>query len=63
MRLQFKQKYFKQTDGLALGAPTSAILAEAYIQNMEHKQIYAILTKRQIIGHFRYVDAILLIYG
>jgi hypothetical protein len=45
-----------------MGAPTSAILAEAYIQNMEHKQIYPILTKHQIIGYFRYVDDILIIY-
>jgi hypothetical protein len=28
-----------------MGAPTSAILAEAYIQNMEHKQIYPIIMK------------------
>jgi hypothetical protein len=27
-----------QTDGLAMGAPTSATLAEAYIQNMEHNK-------------------------
>jgi hypothetical protein len=32
---QFQEKYFKQTEGLAMGAPTSAILAETYIQNME----------------------------
>jgi Tfp pilus assembly pilus retraction ATPase PilT len=36
---QFEQKYYKQTDGLAMGAPTSAVIAETYIQNMEHKQI------------------------
>jgi hypothetical protein len=29
---------------------------------MEHKQIYPILIKHQIIGCFRYVDDILLIY-
>jgi hypothetical protein len=33
-----------------MGAPTSAILAEAYIQNIEHKQIYPILIKHKIIG-------------
>jgi hypothetical protein len=51
----------KQTNGLAMGAPTST-LAEAYIQNMEQKQICPILIKQQIIGFFRYVDDILLIY-
>jgi hypothetical protein len=45
-----------------MGAPTSAILAEIYIQNMEHTQIYDILKKQHIIGYFRYVDAILIIY-
>jgi dTDP-glucose pyrophosphorylase len=39
---QFEQKYYKETDGLPTGAHTSAILAEAYIQHMEHKQIYQI---------------------
>jgi hypothetical protein len=29
---------------------------------LEHKQIYAILTKHQIIGYFRYADDILIIY-
>jgi hypothetical protein len=28
----------RQTDGLAMGAPTSAIIAETYIQYMEHTQ-------------------------
>jgi hypothetical protein len=36
------QKY-KQSDGLA----TSSILAKTYIQHMEHKQIYTILTKNK----------------
>jgi hypothetical protein len=58
---QFEQKFYKQTDGLAMGAPTSAIISKAYIQNMEHKQIYPILVKRQITRSFRYVDDILVI--
>jgi hypothetical protein len=41
---QFDQQYYKQTEGLAMGAPTSAILAEMY-KHMEHKQIYPILIK------------------
>jgi hypothetical protein len=32
---QFDQQYYKQTDGLAMGVPTSSILAETYIQQME----------------------------
>jgi hypothetical protein len=45
-----------------MGAPTSAIIAETYLQNLEHNQIYSILTKYKIIGYFRYVDDILIIY-
>jgi hypothetical protein len=59
---QYDQKYYKQTDGLAMGAPTLAILAEIYIQNMEHTQIYDILKKQHIIAYFRYVNDILIIY-
>jgi hypothetical protein len=59
---QCEQKYYKQTDGLAMGAPTTAVFAEAYIKNMEHKQIYPILIKHQIIRYFRYGDIILIIY-
>jgi hypothetical protein len=35
--LQFDQQDYKQTEGLAVGAPTSTILAELYIQYMKHK--------------------------
>jgi hypothetical protein len=45
-----------------MGAPTSAILAEIYIQNMEHTQIYDILIKQHIIAYFRYIDDILIVY-
>jgi hypothetical protein len=36
---QFNQQYYKQTVGLAMGAPTSAILAEVYIQYIDHKNL------------------------
>jgi hypothetical protein len=29
---RFNKQYYKQTEGLAMGAPTSAIQAEVYIQ-------------------------------
>jgi hypothetical protein len=41
---------------------TSSILAETYIQHMEHKQIYPILKIQQIIAYLRYFDDILIIY-
>jgi hypothetical protein len=49
---KLEQKYYKQIDRLAMGAPASAIIAEACIHNMESKQIYPILIKHQIIGYF-----------
>jgi hypothetical protein len=45
-----------------MGAPTSAIIAETYLQNLEHNQTYNLLTKHKIIVYFRYVDDILKIY-
>jgi hypothetical protein len=45
-----------------MSAPTSSILAETYIQHIEHTQIYPILIQQQIIPYFRYVDNILIIY-
>jgi tRNA/tmRNA/rRNA uracil-C5-methylase (TrmA/RlmC/RlmD family) len=46
-----------------MGAPTSAILAETFIQFLEHTVIYKILEKHQIIAYYRHVDEILLIYN
>jgi hypothetical protein len=60
---QFDQKHYKQIEGLAMGAPTSAILAETFIQHMEHTYIYPILKTQQIIAYYRYVDDILILYN
>jgi hypothetical protein len=46
-----------------MGAPTAAILAEIFIQFLEHTVIYNILEKHQIINYYRYVDDILFIYN
>jgi hypothetical protein len=59
---QFDQKYYKQTEGLAMGAPTSAILAEIFIQYIEHKHLYPIVKTQEIITYYRYVDDVLIIY-
>jgi hypothetical protein len=60
---QFKNQFYKQNDGLAMGAPTSAILAETFVQYLEHTVIYQILKKHQIIDYYRYVHDILIIYN
>jgi hypothetical protein len=46
-----------------MGAPTSAVLAEAFIQHLKHTRIVDILKKSQIIDYHRYVDDILIIYN
>lgn len=46
-----------------MGAPTSSILFEFYIQHMEHNLFPPILIKYRILGYFRYVDDILIIYS
>jgi hypothetical protein len=55
---QSEEKFCNQTDGLAMGASISAKISEAYIQNLDRKQIYPILVKHQITEYFQYVDDI-----
>jgi hypothetical protein len=40
-----------------MGAPTSAIIAETFIQHLEYTIIYQILNKHQIIDYNRNVEA------
>ena len=54
---------FSQPIGLAMGAPSSAVLSEIYLQHLEHSKIADILTKHNVIGYFRYVDDVLIIYN
>jgi hypothetical protein len=46
-----------------MGAPSSSVLAEIYLQNLEWDQIFKILTDNNILGYFRYVDDILIVYN
>jgi predicted cupin superfamily sugar epimerase len=59
---QFNNKHYKQKEGLAMGAPTSAILSEIYLQYIEHTYIYHTLQKHNITSYHRYVDDILITY-
>jgi hypothetical protein len=45
-----------------MGAPTSSIMAEIYIQYLEHNDIFQILQKHRIVDYYRYFDDILIIY-
>ena len=59
----FKGKTYLQPKGLAMGAPSSSILSEMYLQHLENTKALSILTKPGIEGYFRYVDDILLVYN
>jgi hypothetical protein len=46
-----------------MGAPTSSVLSEIYLQHLENTEICNLLIKQNIEGYFRYVDDILIIYN
>jgi hypothetical protein len=46
-----------------MGAPTSALLAEVFIQHSEHYYLINILKKHHIIDYCRYLDDILIRYN
>ena len=45
-----------------MGAPTSGLLAEFFLQHLEHIHIPFLSHKHKIVRYFRYVDDILIIY-
>ena len=64
-----QQNYFKvndaiytQQDGLAMGAPSSGTISEIFLQYIECNSILPILIKHCILGYYRYVDDILILY-
>ena len=46
-----------------MGALSSSILSELYLQHMEHTKAFHTLTKPGVVAYIRYVDDILLIYN
>ena len=46
-----------------MGAPSSSILSEIYLQFLQNTHIYNTLPQHQITGYFRYVDDILIVYN
>jgi hypothetical protein len=45
-----------------MGAPTSSLLSETYLQFLEHAVLSDILIQHNILGYFRYIDDILIVY-
>jgi hypothetical protein len=54
---------YQQMERLAMGAPTSSIFSEVFIQHLEHTQLVNILAKCNIITYHTYVDDILIVYN
>jgi len=59
---KFQDKTCLQKNGLAMGAPTSSIMSEIYLQFIENTKIYDILRYSKVEEYLRYVDDILLVY-
>ena len=57
-----KGKTLIQKDGLAMGAPTSGIIAEFFLQHLEDTHLAHLPMKHKITAYFHYVDDILIIY-
>jgi hypothetical protein len=60
---ELNSKFYLQSEGLAMGAPSSALLPEIYLQYIEHNQILDLLKKHTIISYHRYADDILMVYN
>jgi hypothetical protein len=65
-----KQNYFTtgnqieiQKDGLAMGAPSSSILSEIFVQRSESIHIPNLSLKHNIIQYYRFIDDILILYN
>jgi hypothetical protein len=59
---EFQNKTYKQSNGLPMGAPSSSILSELFLQHLENTVIYDTLCAENIDGYFRYVYDVLIIY-
>jgi len=51
-----------QHDGVGMGAPSSGLIAEIFLQHIEHSYITKLTEKHRIINYCRYVDDILKIF-
>jgi hypothetical protein len=60
---EFLNSFYIQENGLAMGSPTSSTFSEVFLQHIESTAIFEILVQNHIIGYFRYVDDILIVYN
>jgi hypothetical protein len=59
---RLQEKIYTQTEGMAMGVPTSSVLSVLYIQHLENMALYEILIRYRIIGYYRYVDDLLHVF-
>ena len=52
----YKRQLYYQTDGLAMGAPTSAIISEIFLQKLDEKIINIIKLNDPLGCYFRNAD-------
>jgi hypothetical protein len=52
-----------QSEGLAMGAPTSSISSQFYLQYLENSRIFNLLLDHDMEEYFRYVEDILIVYN
>ena len=55
-------KMLIQQDGLTMGTPSSGLIAEFFLQNLENKHLTQISNKHNFTAYFQYVGDILVIY-
>ncbi|XP_017466932.1 PREDICTED: uncharacterized protein LOC108359531 [Rhagoletis zephyria] len=56
---KFNNKIYRQTNGLGMGNPTSAILMEVFMQHLEEKYMTELTTSLGVKFYARYVDDII----
>ena len=56
LTFQFNGEYFKQNDGVPMGSPIAPVLAEIFLQNLEHHKFIPAFNQLKINKYWRFVD-------
>jgi hypothetical protein len=64
-----RQNYFAyiiiimtQLDGLGMGAPSSGLIAEIFLQHTEHRGLPSHAQKHKMVNYIQYIDDMLMIF-
>jgi hypothetical protein len=58
----FQEQIYQPDKGIAMGSHISGIIAEIFLQHVEHTHIKPLLDSKHLMFYSRYVDSILIIY-